>query len=60
MQIMLKNKVADEHLSSDKNLKMTIKCKCTQKITDHATKHPVHCTCRLQAVIKNKSGHTKY
>ena len=56
----LKDKVADEHPINAKGLKMAIKRIWTQKIIAEYCKHLVHnmpfC---LQAVINNKSGHTK-
>ena len=58
---ILKNKVANEHPTSAKDLEMAIKRIWTQKITAEYSKHLVHSmSCRLQAVIKNKGGHTKY
>ena len=58
---ILKEKVADTHLTSAKNLEMAIKRISTQKITAEYSKLLVHSMlCCLQAVIKNKGGHTKY
>ena len=58
---ILKDKVADEHPTRTEDLEMTVKCIWMQKITAEYRKHLVHSMpCRLQAVIKNKSGHTKY
>ena len=57
---ILKNKVADEHPTSAKDLETAIKRIWTQKITAEYSKQLVHSMpCRLQAVIKNKVGHIK-
>ena len=58
---ILKDKWQDEHSKSAKNLKMARKRIWTQKTTAEYCKHQVHSIlCRLQAVIKNSGGHTKY
>ena len=58
---ILKDKVADELPTSAKDLEMAIKRIWTQQITAEYCKHVVHSMlCRVQAVIKNKGGHTKY
>ena len=59
--VAIKDKVADEHPTSAKDLKMAIKCIWPQTITAEYCKHLVHSMpCRLQAAIQNKGGHTKY
>ena len=61
LSAILKEKVADKHPTSAKDMKMTIKCIWMQKITTEYCKHLIHSIpCCLQAVIKSKSGHTKY
>ena len=56
-----KDKVADKHPTSAKDVEMAIKCIRMQKITTEYCKHLAHSmSCRLQAVVKNKSRHTKY
>ena len=58
---VLKDKVADEHSTSAKYLGMAMKGMWTQNIITKYCKHLVLSRpCRLQAVIKNKDGHTKY
>ena len=58
---ILKDKVADEHPTRAKDLKMAIKRKLTQNIIAEYCKHLAHSLpCRLRVVIKNKGGHTKY
>ena len=58
---ILKDKKADEHSTSAKDLEMAIKRIRTQTVTAKYCKHLVHSMpCRLQAVIKIKGGHTKY
>ena len=58
---ILKNEGADKHPTSAKDLKMAINSIWTQTITAEYCKHLVHTIpCPLQAIIKNKSGHTKY
>ena len=57
---IVKDKVTDEHPTSAKNLKMAIKHIAMQKITAEYYKHLVHSMpCHLQAVTKNKDGHSK-
>ena len=51
LRAIMKNKVADEHATSAKDLKMAMKRIWTQKIT--ARKYCKH------LVIKNKDGHSK-
>ena len=55
---ILKDKEADEHLTSAKYLETAIKCIWMQKITVEYLVHSMPCC--LQAVIKNKGGHVKY
>ena len=58
---MSKDKVADEHPTSAKDVEMAIRRIWTQQITAEYRKHLVLSTpCRLQAVIKNKGEHTTY
>ena len=58
---ILKDKVAVELNTSAKDLEMAIKRLWTQQITAEYCKHRMHSMlCCLQAVIKNKGGHTKY
>ena len=58
---ILKDREADEHLTSAKDQEMAIKCTWTQNITTKFCKHMVHrMLCCLQAVTKNKGGHNKY
>ena len=58
---ILKDKVADEHPTSAKDLEMPIKGIWTQTIGAEYCKRLVrNMPCRLQAVIKNKGGYTKY
>ena len=57
---ILKDKMADEHPTSAKDMEMAKKTHMHAKITAEYCKHLVHSMpCRLQAVIKNKGGHTK-
>ena len=56
----LKDKVADQHATSDKDMEMAIKQIWMQKIKAEYCKHLLYnMPCCLQVVIKNKNGHTK-
>ena len=58
---ILKDTMVDKHFTRAKDLEMAIKCRWIQKITAKYCKHLGHSMpCHLQAVIKNKGGHTKY
>ena len=61
LRAILKDKVADKHTNSAKDLETAIKRIWTQKITAEYCKNLVYnMRCCLQAVITNKGGHNKY